>query len=108
MKFSKLYGTLFVAMSFMLLAASCSEPTSAEDDFIPGELLVSLHEDAEFATLDELFPYPEIEVLEYFEYMRIVWISVPEYTEAEWIDLLEQDERIKHANYVRGNVTPRD
>lgn len=108
MKSSKLFALFALAMVFILFTASCSGMTSAEDDFIPGELLVTLHDDAEYELPDELFPYLEIDVLEYFEYVRIVWIGVPVQTEAEWIGVLKQDERIRYVNYVRGNVTPRD
>ncbi len=108
--FSILRTGLLLLGTLLLLSGltGCSDPVSDDPDFIPGELLVTLTDPLETAQVRELTDEYEIELLEYFEYVHIVWVGVTPFTEEQWIETLEADDRVKRANKVRGNVTLRD
>ena len=91
----------------MLLLPSCTSTVSGDPEFVPGQLLVQMAsgvtEDQAMGVIAEF----ELEMLEYFSYVGIVWVSVPDGEETYWIKILEIHELIESASLIRGKVTLR-
>jgi hypothetical protein len=95
---------LFVLMQ---LLPSCTSTVSGDPEFVTGQLLVQMAsgvtEDQAMGVIAEF----ELEMLEYFSYVGIVWVSVPDGEETYWIKILEIHELIESASLIRGKVTLR-
>lgn len=85
----------------------CSNPVSEELDYIQGQLLVKFTEAMSQQEITDLTESYEIEFVEYFEYLGVVLVGIPEGQEDFWIETLEKDDLVVSASLVRNNVTLR-
>ncbi|MCH8568312.1 MAG: hypothetical protein LAT67_08620 [Balneolales bacterium] len=107
LKTSKLIFKTIVLLFLGLGFFGCSNPVDNHPDYNPGELLIHLTEPLAPKVVVNLTESYGIELLEYFEYVAIVWVGVPEGQEMQWKEELEKDSLIRSASLVRNNVTPR-
>jgi len=101
----KIFGPILLGV-FCLGILGCSNPV-AEQNHIPGQLLVHLAKPLSHPEAIELTEIYEIEFIEYFEYVRIVLVEVPEGQEAKWKEKLEVGDLIKSVSLVRDKITLR-
>lgn len=92
---------------FCIGILGCSNPVSEELDYTQGQLLVQLTEVLPQQEATDLAERYEIEFVEYFEYLGIVLVGVPEGQEDVWIETLEKDDLVVSTRLVRNNVTLR-
>ncbi len=106
MKLSSL--SLIILFFALVMFTGCTDNSvSSGEEIVPGELLATLEDSETGVDPAELIQSFELELLEYFQYVRILHIGVPEGEEYKWIEVLESHPEIKHASPVRNNVTLR-
>ncbi len=89
------------------LVQGCSNPTSEELDYVPGQLIVQLTESLSLEQAADLTDSYEIELIEYFEHVAIILVGVPKGQETKWKNRLEEDDLISSVSFVRNNVSLR-